>query len=176
MASSRSTRRGRLCRTPSPRFARKTRTSAPSCAVTKRRDAVSLRAAWSGCASEHLSEILAKFESGLTSDWLPHRPLRGGGAPRVTPVGVCGATGVHQGLLLAQQGASLDFSGAPRLSLLSIFLNVATAAPPRLVSGGLQTQPRRRRDSTEYPRRSRGVAAPRLQGPRNAPRCRRSGG
>ena len=30
-------------------------------------------AAWSGCAPEHLSEILAKFESGLTSARLPRR-------------------------------------------------------------------------------------------------------
>ena len=42
------------------------------CAVSKRRDAFSLRAAWSGAAPEHLSDILANFESGLTSG-LPRR-------------------------------------------------------------------------------------------------------
>ena len=39
---------------------------AASCAVTKRRGAFSLCAACSGRAPEHLSEILANFESGPT--------------------------------------------------------------------------------------------------------------
>ena len=30
-------------------------------------------AAWSRRAPEHLSEVLAKFEAGLPSGWLPHR-------------------------------------------------------------------------------------------------------
>ena len=54
-----------------------------SCAVTKRRNAFLLRAARGGRVPEHLSEILANFESGLTSGWLPHRS-RGSTSRRAT--------------------------------------------------------------------------------------------
>ena len=47
-------------------------TRVADCAVSKRRDAFSLR----GRVPERLSEILANFESGLTSGWVPRRSRR----------------------------------------------------------------------------------------------------
>ena len=83
------------------------------CAVTKRRDAFSLRAAWSGRAPEHLSQILANFESGLSSGWLPHKWHRssiGSSAWTTRDVLACCPASKIAGPLLEDGAASRNFA------------------------------------------------------------------
>ena len=110
------------------------------CAVTKRRDAFSFR----GDTPERFSEILANFESGLTSGWLPHRHLMmlSGGRMMGAPLALPGMMPPRPGMIGMPGAPPALMGGArPPLALMGAPPPMGSIPPPPMPPGGFPPMP-----------------------------------